>query len=190
MKKFVFVVLIFVLIGFVIFFALNLSKTNITKPPALSNNEPVTQPDFVPQQNLEPEKNNEYSFVNYPVKFSYSNDVNLSIEGDIVVLRYGNGVAKINPKQAGIGLSEPAPEITEQPLVVDGKAFTVNGQSIIKIRLYYSDTNETTYLINLPYSDSASRRYSVVISYEFENKKEDHNVVNVFDKIVASFIVN
>ena len=126
-----------------------------------------------------------YEFSEFPVTFSYPEEVEVTESTNGVIVTANGNEMKIVPNQRGIGFEEPAPQETILPLKVNGQDLVINGKVITKTKLFFSDTNTTSYLIIIPYSDTSTRGYSIMISYPDVNQE----TIDIFDNIIKSLVV-
>jgi hypothetical protein len=131
-----------------------------------------------------------YKFPTHPLSFNYPNGMlmadSLRQSTESIDLKYKDYTLKIISNSPGLGFGEPAPEMTEVDLIVDGKEVFINNQKITKARLNYIDSNTIGYLLFIHYPEEYNFNFGVLVSYGFENGVEDQETIEVFDRIIST----
>lgn len=137
------------------------------------------------------EQKTSYTFSDFPLSFEYPKRMTLKQNENKVELTYRGNTMTITPNQQGIGFEEPAPEETVYPIPSStGEELIINNTSIKRTQLFFKEDNLYTDLIVIPYSDSQSRNYSIMINYKYKTNYSDSEATNTFDRIVSTFKVN
>jgi len=100
----------------------------------------------------------------------------------LVEFRNGDSIMKVIPDSPDPGLDQLGYDVVKEPLTVNGKQVSINGNNIEKIIITNPDNNMKYYLIQIPYNNG-NKNHSV--TYDFPT--EDNASMKIFDTIVSTF---
>lgn len=148
---------------------------------------------FIDQSSTENWKT--YKFTDYPLTFKYPGDLELQEKVQefsnpprkYIEISKNGSLLKIFPDQPGIGFENPDQEVTNNPLIVDGKQVFINNKLINKTRLLTKSNGQIGFLVLIPYP---SQKTMVMASYFFQKGVVDEKLNTIFDQILLSFKFN
>ncbi len=90
----------------------------------------------------------------------------------------------IRPEREGVGFENPDVEITEVPLIIDGKQLYIWDKAINKTKLYNKVEKTTAYIVFIGYPDK--RKYSIMIPSFFIDNSKNKQLSEYYDRVIST----